>query len=88
MTQEQVDRIQALGDKMDAAAKLAGRTWTDTADLTAAELIEWRLLMRRANDAEAERAAATVRQIDGEMAAACLGGADDGRIGIMSDAAW
>jgi hypothetical protein len=83
MTQSEVDRIQELGDKMDDAAERAGRTWTDTADLTTAELAEWHRLADKATNEGIGEAPA-----DGNWGVDERAGADDGRIGIQSDAAW
>ena len=46
MTQSQIDRVEELSDKMDAAASQAGRTGTNTADLAGGEQHEWRRLQR------------------------------------------
>ena len=76
MTSTQFERWMVLSDKMDRAAELAERDYTDTADLTPAERSEWREL----------------RQLVDDMTLPCpssnLAGEDDGRIGIHSDAAW
>jgi len=81
MTQAEVDRMVELSDKMDRAAEAAGRTYSDTADLTAAELAEWHRLEDKAINAgisESEAAAANWG-VDN------LAGEEDGRIGVQSD---
>lgn len=79
MTQAEVDRICELSAKMDRAAERQGRTYTDTADLSVSERAEYRRLIDKTQDEWPEPQ---------QCPAAFLGGEDDGRIGILTDAAW
>jgi hypothetical protein len=88
MTDAELNRIQCLVDKMDAAAAEAGRTWTDTADLALGERAEYRRLIDKASTEIEEVEAIHAANAANAQAWAMMGGSDDGRIGKHSDAAW
>jgi len=88
MTQAELDRMDVLSAKMDAAANRAGRTWTDTADLSDRERADWRRLVDKASDALEQQMEQQAADAANGQLAAMLGGPYDGRIGVQSDAAW
>jgi hypothetical protein len=54
MTDKQFNRFMQLSDKMTAAKEKAGRTYTDTADLSPSERREYRLLRDMVEEANEE----------------------------------